>query len=95
MNSNIDSYVINAVTGYTFTFGSLADNNPKTVTLTFPANSDISSTILAVIVNNAVTLPNTSYSVVSSSKTITVTGQTPLSNILIIKVTNIVNPPSV
>ena len=94
-NVVLDSNVINAVTGYTFTFESLADDDPKTVTLTFPSTSDISSTILSVIINNANTLPNTSYSVNSTAKTITVTSQKPLSNTLVIKVTNIVNPPSV
>jgi hypothetical protein len=94
-NVALDSSVINAVTAYTFTFGSLVDNNLKTVTLTFPSSSDISSTILSVIINGAVTLPNTSYSVNPTAKTITVTSQTPVSNTLVIKVTNIVNPPSV
>jgi|LakMenEpi03Aug12_release.lakeMendotaPanAssembly.Ray.scaffolds.fasta_scaffold4166264_1 hypothetical protein len=37
----LDSRVINVATNYTFTFESLVDNNPKTVTLPFSSSSDL------------------------------------------------------
>jgi hypothetical protein len=40
-------------------------------------------------------LGSASYSVNASAKTIVITGQLPVSNTLVIRVTNVVNPPTV
>lgn len=94
LSVTLDNNVINIVTGYTFVFG-FANNNVRNVTLNFPPSSDLTSTSLAIYINNSPTaLATSSYTVSTPANTIVVNNLTPSSNTLTIRVTNIKNPPS-
>jgi len=90
----VENAIINSLTSYTFTFG-FSDSTSRSVILSFPTSSDLSSGSLAVFMNNnAASIASSSYSIDHSLKKISINTQTPVSNALIFKVTNVVNPPS-
>jgi hypothetical protein len=65
----------------------------RNITLKFPPSSDISSH--QAYINNAATpLPSSSIIPDLPNRRLTINDQTPQSNILTIKVSNIINPPS-
>jgi hypothetical protein len=87
-----DKATINLAATYTFTF-TFPNNNMRNITLKFPPSSDISSH--QAYINNAATpLPSSSIIPDLPNRRLTINDQTPQSNILTIKVSNIINPPS-
>lgn len=87
-----DKATINIAATYTFTF-TFSNSNMRNITLKFPPSSDISG--YQVYINNAATsLPSSSILPDLANRRLTINDQIPQSNILTIKVSNIINPPS-
>ena len=76
----LESLIINSQTAYTFKFVSFPNNTARTIVLTFPSSSDISSGTLAIFVNNNPTALSGSYTVDTTLRKITISNQVPVSN---------------